>query len=141
MTAEVKINQHLQTLPIELSALVGQIRKEILETTKPTYELAAQSTQSFNIGYGYTRKAWDCFVAIIAYQKHVNLSFPSGAYLEDGHNILIGKGSRVRHIRINSLEDLHQHDVVQIIQDARAYAISKMPQDFESSNAVQTFVR
>jgi len=81
--------------------------------------LVGDSTISLNIGYGFTTKDWDCFCAIIIYRKHINLSFPSGAYLSDPQQLLRGTGNRIRHIRINDINDLENAAVEVILNEAR----------------------
>lgn len=72
----------------EIASLAQQLSNYLRKETKPTIELIGDSTISLNIGYGFTEKAWDCFCAIIVYSKHINISFPSGAFLSDPQGIL-----------------------------------------------------
>ena len=93
------------------------------EETKPSIELVGDSTISLNIGYGFTEKAWDCFCAIIVYSKHINISFPSGAFLSDPQGLLQGTGKKIRHIRINELNNVKTHAIKDLLLEARNRAI------------------
>ena len=46
------------------------LRDYLKEVTMPAYELAGQSAQSYNIGYGFTETSWDCFCAIPFYNRN-----------------------------------------------------------------------
>ena len=94
------IEEYLQLFDKGISSLAMELRTHIQEETKPAFELVGDSVISVNIGYGFTEKAWDCYCAIIVYSKHINISFPSGAFLTDPHGLLEGTGKRIRHIKI-----------------------------------------
>ena len=91
--------------------------------TKPAFELAGNSAQSFNIGYGFTTTAWDCSCAIIVYKKHINISLPSGVALTDPEGLLHGSGSRVRPLKIKELKDIQGVAVRALLKEARMNAL------------------
>lgn len=119
MTAEAQIAHYLKSFPDQISQTAQNLRKHIKKAWQPSKELVGNSTISLNIGFGYTGKAWDSFCAIIVYSKHINISFPSGAQLKDPQNLLQGKGSRVRHIRVDNVEDLESPEVQALFLQAR----------------------
>lgn len=96
---------------------------------------------SLNIGYGFTRKAWDCFAAIIVYKNHINISLPSGAGLSDPQGILHGTGKRIRHIKIKRLEDLMSDEIAAILEEARNNANSMVPKPEAEKTGVETRVK
>ena len=120
---EQQIKKFLQPFNNEIISLAIQLRDFIKEETKPSTEVVGDSTISLNIGYGFTEKAWDCFCAIIVYSKHINISFPSGAFLSDPHGLLQGKGKKIRHIRINDLDDVKNPAVKGLLLEARNRSI------------------
>ena len=91
---EQQIREFLEPFNNEIISLALQLRDFLKQETKPTIELVGDSTISLNIGYGFTEKAWDCFYAIIFYSKHINISFPSGAFLTDPQGLLQGTGKK-----------------------------------------------
>ena len=95
---EQQIAPFLKPFSAEIRSYAQILRAYLKEETKPDFELAGKSAQSFNIGYGFTTTAWDCYCAIIVYRKHINISLPSGACLSDPEGLLHGTGSRVRHL-------------------------------------------
>ncbi len=78
-----QIAAFLSPYSAEISSFAQALRVYLKQETKPAFELAGVSAQSFNIGYGFTTKAWDCYCGIIVYRKHINISLPSGASLSD----------------------------------------------------------
>ena len=77
---EQQIEGFLEFFNSEIASLAQNLRTHLKKECKPSFELVGDSTISLNIGYGFTEKAWDCFCAIIIYSKHINISFPSGAF-------------------------------------------------------------
>jgi hypothetical protein len=133
-------NLFIQLSP-ELEELTQQLRVFLKEETKPLVELIFSSYNSINIGYGFTEKAWDCYCGIIIYNKHINISFPSGASLEDPKQILQGKGTRVRHIKIHALKDIKQPSVVTLLNQARENAWIQTTNKNNQQNTLRTIIR
>ena len=123
-----------------LGTLAQQLRSHLKQETKPTIELVADSRISVNIGYGFTEKAWDSYIGIIVYSKHINLSFPSGAILSDPQSLLQGTGSRVRHIRINKLQDVKAPAVADLLAQARADAFALVKGEPADQNNISTVI-
>lgn len=120
---EAVIAELLEPYPEEIRSFARELRSYLKEETKPTHELAGRSAQSFNIGYGFNTTSWDCFCAIIVYRNHINLSFPSGAKLEDPEGLLHGTGTRVRHMKIREVADLQTPEARALLDEARSRAL------------------
>ena len=120
---EKQIAQYLSLFDQKPGLLAQELRLSMKKETRPMYELVADSTISLNIGYGFTKRAWDCYCAIIVYSKHINLSFPSGASLSDPDRLLQGKGKRVRHIKVRSLDEVKQYAIRTLISEAKNNAL------------------
>lgn len=121
---ELQITKFLEPFNNEISSLAQQLRDHLKKETKPTIELVGDSTISVNIGYGFTEIAWDCFCAIIVYSKHINISFPSGAFLSDSKGLLQGTGKRIRHIKIRNFNDINDPAVKKLLLEARDKALA-----------------
>lgn len=124
-----------------LVSLAQDLRKFFKGKTKPKYELVGESTISVNIGYGFTEKAWDCFCAIIIYSKHINLSFPSSAFISDPKNLLIGTGKRIRHIKIADFDEMTNPDVLNLILEAKNRALENFDDKNFEFKDVKTLVK
>lgn len=138
---ERQIEQFLYPFNQKLQALAQELRQFLKNETKPTYELVGDSTISLNIGYGFTKKAWDCYCAIIVYSKHINLSFPSGAFLNDPKKLLQGTGKRIRHIKIMGINDVEQHDIKNLVIEARNKALEEAKENDGEEKPVQTIIK
>ena len=121
--AEAQIEEALAGYNEPIRELAEALRGELKRETRPAFELAGYSAQSFNIGYGFTTTSWDCFCAIIVYKRHINLSFPSGAGLPDPEGLLHGTGVRVRHLKLKSLADVQTEAARSLLGAARERAV------------------
>ena len=139
--SENLIDQFLLPFDDRLVSLVQELRQFFKGKTKPKYELVGDSTISVNIGYGFTEKAWDCFCAIIVYSKHINLSFPSGAFIFDPKNLLIGTGKRIRHIKIADFDNMTNPDVLNLILEAKSRALENFDDKNFEFKDVKTIVK
>ena len=122
--AEDQIAEFLSMYRAEIRSFAQELRVHLKKETKPGFELVGNSCRSLNIGYGFTRTAWDCYCAIIVYWKHINISLPSGASLSDPDGLLHGTGSRVRHLKVKKLQDLATKAVRKIWKEARDNAFA-----------------
>jgi len=138
---ELIIEGFLLPFSPEIESLAQQLRIYLKEETKPTTELIAESTISLNIGYGFTRKAWDCYAAIIVYTKHINISFPSGTSLTDPDGLLQGTGSRIRDIKVGNLNDLTEPAFKALLIQARDKAWMLAADSPTRQKKFKTFVR
>lgn len=138
---EQQIENFLLPFDDELTTLVQQLRVYLKKQTKPTVEMAFDSYNSVNIGYGFTEKAWDCFCGIIVYSKHLNLSFPAGSSLTDPKGLLQGTGSKVRHIRIDKLDDIKQPAVLKILKEARDNSLALILDKSIDQNQIKTVIK
>lgn len=138
---EEQVNNFLDHFNSNIASLALKLRVYIKEFTKPSFELVGDSTISLNIGYGFTEKAWDCYCAIIVYSKHINISFPSGAYLSDPNSLLQGTGKRIRHIKVIEFDDIKVAEVEELILEARQRAMSLMEDVPSENNKVITIVK
>lgn len=141
MEKEYQIENYLLPFDKKLAKLTQDLRQFLKEKTEPKYELVADSTNSLNIGYSFTEKAWDCYCAIIVYSKHINLSFPSGAFLPDPTGILLGAGKRVRHLKVTEVDDLQEAEVLNLILEARKMAFENSGIQKEEIKEIQTIIK
>lgn len=138
---EKQIEGLLAPYSAEIQSFAQDLRTWLRKDTSPAYELVGKSGQSVNIGYGFTTTAWDCFCAIIVYRKHINISLPSGASLDDPDKILHGTGSRVRHIKISCLEDAQTAPVRRLLAEARNKALFLERDRDDNGGRIETVVK
>jgi len=102
----------------EIQALSLQLRRRLLELLPPCIEIVWDATNTVGSSFGFTEKNRDHFIHLPAYTHYVNLGFSFGASLHDPEGRLVGSGARIRHIRINKLEDFENPYVLDLIQQA-----------------------
>lgn len=68
------------------------------------------------IGYGVgERKMSEHFVYLSVFQEHINIGFYYGAELADPYNLLKGEGKLLKHIRIESIEELDNPEIKKLV--------------------------
>ena len=139
--SEKKIGEYLSPFNDKIKLLTQQLRTYLREETKPAFEIVGDSLQSLDIGYGFTEKAWDCYCAIIVYKNHINISFPSGASLSDSDGILVGSGSKIRHIRIHEFDEIKEPKVIKLLAEARKKAYDLVEKHKEYYEPIYTIIR
>ncbi|HEY3344624.1 MAG TPA: DUF1801 domain-containing protein [Anaerolineaceae bacterium] len=70
------------------------------------------------VAYGYGTKYADLICAIAPFKTYVNLMFSRGVDLEDPQGLLVGTGKRARHIKLTTVDEVHQPAVREMIQRA-----------------------
>jgi len=139
--SERQIAGFLKPYDESIRTFAKALRAYLKKETNPAFELAGMSAQSFNIGYGFTTTAWDCYCAIIVYRKHINISLPSGAFLSDPEGLLHGTGSRVRHLKIRELADVKTSAAKDILKEARKKAFFLVADPWGEHRGVRTVIK
>jgi hypothetical protein len=85
-------------LALELREMVMGAAPDALELVYSNYAVVDVFT--------FTGRQSDAFCHIVAYANHVNLGFNQGATLPDPRKLLVGTGKKIRHIHIESEQDL-----------------------------------
>ena len=60
---------------------------------------------------------------IVALRNHVNLGFNYGAELPDPYNLLEGTGKLFRHIKIKSVEQLSNKELITLLRYSTTYRV------------------
>lgn len=107
----------------EIRDLALHLRELVLEEMAPCYENIYDAYSAVAIGYGTSDRLKDGIFHIAVYPKGVNLGFNDGATLADPKGILVGKGSRIRHIKIKTTADIGMPELRAYIRRARKSAL------------------
>lgn len=92
-------------------------RKAVLKTAGKCSELIYE-TYCVSNAFTFTGKQGQGFIHIATYAGHVNLGFDRGTELDDPEEKLKGTGKLIRHIRLNSIADVRDDSVIQLIAQA-----------------------
>jgi len=82
------------------------LREIVLEEAPDAVEAIYDAYNAVAVGFSYTGRLKETFCHIATYTHHVNLGFNRGASLPDPKNVLVGKGTSVRHIKISNVREL-----------------------------------
>ena len=106
----------------EIRDLALKLRALVVEEMAPCYENIYDAYSAVAIGYGTSDRLRDGIFHIAVYSQHVNLGFNDGATLPDPKGILQGTGNQIRHITIQTLEDITRPEIRAYIRRARKKA-------------------
>ena len=104
--------ESLRPIAKTLQALFFEIDTDACEVVR-LGDLAA----TYGVG---PRKMIDGYVYILPYRKWVNLGFYQGVSLADPESLLEGTGTKLRHVKVRSLEDANRSAVRALIECALA---------------------
>ena len=110
----MEIEEFIDTYTDRVAALGHELRAFIKQTVP-------DSTETLHVGwrvisYGHQKK----FCAIAPHGRWINLQFHNGAALDNTEGLLEGSGKSMRHIKIQSSEDLNEQLAALIKQAGEA---------------------
>jgi hypothetical protein len=97
-------------------------------------ELIYDNYNAVAFGWSPTEKLGDTFCSVAVYNnKDVHFGFYWGSKIADPENMLLGKGSQYRYIKISSITAFPQQYITQLVADAYAYSLSQLKKGAVSS--------
>jgi hypothetical protein len=93
-------------------------RRAVLTGAGDANELIYDAYNAVTTAYSFTDKLGDAFCHVAAYRAYVNLGFNRGASLPDPKRVLVGKGARIRHVRIARAADLARPEIRALLRAA-----------------------
>lgn len=97
--------EFLAPYPEATQALARELRSRLVALLPPCIETVWDATNAVGVAYGFTERNPDHFLHLPAYTRYVNIGFAQGTSLEDPEGRLKGTGARIRHVRLDSVED------------------------------------
>ncbi|NUT42522.1 MAG: DUF1801 domain-containing protein [Thermoactinospora sp.] len=95
------IEQYIAQLPAHQQEIVEALRTVAASAAPGASEVIHYGSPAWRITKGH--------IAIVRPSKaHVLLAFDRGADFTDGHGLLEGSGSRSRHVKLKSLDDVDE---------------------------------
>ena len=110
---EADVDRLLADHPPELQAIERALRSTIRAELPDAVEQVDFPDRL--IAFGRSQKMSGFLFAIIAHQAHVNLQLADGAVLADPEGLIEGTGTRIRHVKIRSIEAAASPEVGTII--------------------------
>ncbi|MDX1925210.1 MAG: DUF1801 domain-containing protein [Pirellulaceae bacterium] len=114
---EIILRELMQDRKEEVVKVALAARKAVLKIAGKCSELIYE-TYCISNAFTFTGKQGQGFIHIATYAEHVNLGFDRGTELDDPDGKLAGTGKLIRHVRLNSLADVRNESVVQLIAQA-----------------------
>lgn len=90
----------------------------MLDAAPDASELIYDAYNAVTTAYSFTDRLGDAFCHVAAYRDYVNLGFNRGAGLPDPERLLVGKGARIRHVRVSAAADLARPAVRSLLRAA-----------------------
>jgi hypothetical protein len=111
-------------------------RAAVLDAAPKANKLVYDAHNAVAVAYSFSEKLGDTFCHVAAYAEHVNLGFNRGAGLPDPEELLVGRGTQIRHIRIAATQDLARPGVAKLIRAAVAEGAKRTTRPSGAGRAV-----
>jgi len=105
--------------PTELRPITNRLREIILSVDPDSCVVIRIGDRSATFGIG-PKKMSEGYAHILPYKDWINLGFYKGVDIEDPSGLLEGTGSKMRHVKIRSIEDCENPAIVDLILCALA---------------------
>ncbi|MEI7575685.1 MAG: DUF1801 domain-containing protein [Armatimonadota bacterium] len=110
--------EFLKPYPSKTVELARGLRQSILSILPPCVEIIWDATNTVGPSYGFSDKNRDHFIHLPTYTSYVNIGFTNGVSLDDPEGRLVGSGAKIRHIKLNRIEDLDDPYIRNLIDQA-----------------------
>ncbi len=120
-----EFEQAIASFSDDIKQIARQTRKLIYDILPDVVEVVWVKQKNTGYGTGIKKKT-EHFCWIMPASKHVNLGFNYGAELPDPKNLLEGTGKLFRHIKIKSVEQLSDKDLIKLLKFSTTYRVPKM---------------
>lgn len=115
--------EFLHRYPAAVQSLTLATRKLIHEELAPCHEHIFSMPRTVVLAYGATSKVISDGICVVsAWRQHVTLGFSRGIDLADPAGILHGAGKAMRHVRLQSIEDVGRPEIRALLRQARKNA-------------------
>lgn len=115
--------EFLRAYPEATQRLARSLRNRLVELLPDCIEVVWDATNTVGTAYGFTEKNREAFLHLPTYTSYVNLGFNNGADLRDPEKRLKGTGAKIRHVRLDKLEDLEDSYLQDLIRQAHETAV------------------
>jgi hypothetical protein len=119
----------------EVAKVALRVRAFVLMEAPLANEFVYETGNAVEMGYGFTKRPADAFCRIAVRDRWVDLGFDRGSLLADPAGVLEGSGSRVRHVRIENLDDLRKPQVGRFLRAAMKAAPDGAAEEFGERSA------
>ncbi|MCF8054541.1 MAG: DUF1801 domain-containing protein [Deltaproteobacteria bacterium] len=111
MESNTRVADFLSRLSPAEKEIITPLRKQVLQLATNVHEDVKWNALCYF-------KGARAFVGIMPYKKYISVIFDRGAELVDSYRVLEGKGHTMRHIKIHSLPDVAEKNVVSYVEQS-----------------------
>lgn len=110
--------------PPQVQSISRLLRAMVLNTMPQANEILFAKQN--HIAYSFSASRRDTICYICPLQDYVRLGFMYGTHLPDPHQLLIGEGQRLRHVKVRTIEAARNPALKQLVEDSWADALTHM---------------
>ena len=121
-TAQQQFRGFLAKYDPRVASIAKRALTKIRALLPGAIELVYDNYNALVVGFGPSERASDAVMSIALYPRWVTLFFLDGRSLADPMKLLKGSGARVRHIVLDSADDLDGAGIRALIAQAKADA-------------------
>src|SRR5688572_11016586 len=115
---EARLARSLGRYEPGIAALARAARARLRRRLRGAIELVYHNYNALVIGYGPSERASEAILSLALYPRHVNLFFLQGVNVHDPEKRLAGKGTTVRHLRLEDARTLDEPAVRALVESA-----------------------
>ncbi len=130
MKSSYKFQEAIETFPEKIQEIARQTRSLIYAVFPDAVEVVWVKQRNSGFGTGLKKKT-EHFCWIMPATNHVTLGFNYGAELPDPNQLLEGTGKLFRHIKIKSLEQLSNNDLIAILKYSTSYRVPPVKKELQ----------
>jgi hypothetical protein len=123
-TPTEQVRDWLNKLPTNKKPAVNNLRELIGSVAPEAHEIIYHDA----LGYGPTDSGFDRILYVTVFEKHINLGFFFGGFLHDPQGLLLGSGKRMRHIKIEYMQDSDNQAIKSLLEQAWADGLKRVEQ-------------
>jgi hypothetical protein len=118
MDARAQLDSFIEKFTPQVAALTHELLAKMRRRVPGATIMVYDNYNALAIGFGPNDKAGKAVLSLAVMPRWVTLCFLYGVGLPDPHKLLNGSGSRVRHVRLHSPEDLDDPRIQELIAAA-----------------------
>ena len=122
-----QLNSFLAKYNPEIASLASRALVKMRQRLPGSLEMVYDNFYALVIGFVPNERPSGAIFSIALYPDHVTLCFLQGAGIPDPKHRLMGSGNVVRHVRLESVATLDDHEIVSLMNSALHRA--KVPLD------------
>jgi hypothetical protein len=118
------IEEFFARYPSDIQIISRKLRAMVTTAIPQANELLFASQN--HVAYSFSQSRRDTICYICPMKDYVRLGFMFGSYLPDPHQMLIGEGKRLRHVKVRTTEGAEDPALESLVRAAWTNAITHM---------------